>query len=616
MTTNTRNLPRAIELLAPAKNAEIAIEAIRHGADAVYMGASSHGARAAAGNSIDDIRRVADYAHRFGARIYITVNTIIYNNELEKVERLIGELYRADVDALIVQDMSLLQMKLPPIALHASTQCDIRNAVKARFLADAGFSQLVLARELTLEEMSDIHRQVDVPLEAFVHGALCVSYSGDCQAGFAAMGRSANRGECPQICRHKFDLVDNRDNILIKDKHLLSLRDLNRSSMLEQMLEAGISSFKIEGRLKDVAYVKNVVGAYRKLLDEIILANPDKYRRSSYGSSELRFIPDLRHSFNRGYTDFFTLTPRPSAKMASIDTPKWIGQPVGKVISSRDRKITARLTAEISNGDGLGYFDDKREFHGFRVNRTDGNVLYAAQPVDIPSGTTLYRNSDRRLTAMLEGDSAQRHVDIRLMLTKTKTGLTLDITDEAGHHAAVVTKCELDEARTPQEATRREVLAKTGDTIYRVAEVTDSVGNLFIPKSLLTHLRRNAIEALDHTVRATYTYDYRRKTADNLTLPEGTTLSYHDNIANRLSAKFYRRIGATETPTTIETSSEKPKPGTRVMTTRYCLRREMGYCLRTADGRKWPSDLYLQSGSIRFRLEFDCKSCHMKVLTT
>lgn len=616
MTKARQNSPRPIELLAPAKNADIAIEAIRHGADAVYMGASSHGARAAAGNSASDIRRVVEYAHRFGARVYVTVNTIIYNDELDSVEKLVSELYRTGVDALIVQDMGLLRMNLPPVALHASTQCDIRDVAKARALAAAGFSQLVLARELTLDETAAIHQAVDLPLEAFVHGALCVSYSGDCQAGFATMSRSANRGECPQICRHKFDLTDAYGNVLIKDKHLLSLRDLNRSAMLGRMLEAGISSFKIEGRLKDVAYVKNVVGAYRRMLDEIISSNPDKYRRSSYGHSELTFTPDLQQSFNRGYTEYFTVAPRPDIRMASIDTPKWIGQPVGKTIRSRGSRIDVRLTTDIANGDGLGYFDSRREFHGFRVNKAEGNTLFAAQPVDIPAGTTLYRNNDRKLTALLETDSARRQVDIRFALRTTPAGLALDVTDEAGHYATTTTDYQADQARSPQQATRREVLCKTGDTIYRVSEIEDAAGDLFIPRSILADLRRKALETLDKTVAATYPYDYRRPEDRQAMLYGDRLLTYHDNIANRKAAAYYRDHGAQATPPSMETSGKKPAPGTRVMTTRYCLRREMGRCLRSENGQSWPTELFLQSGPMRFRLEFDCRNCRMKVLTT
>ncbi len=608
------NKLRPIELLAPARNAEIAIEAIRHGADAVYIGASSHGARSAAGNSLDDIKRVVDFAHQFNAKVYVTVNTIIYDRELAQVEQLVGELYRVGVDALIVQDMALLRMNIPPIALHASTQCDIRTPGKAEFLQRAGFSQLVLARELTLEETAEIHSRVSVPLEAFVHGALCVSYSGDCQAGFATMGRSANRGQCPQICRHKFDLLDESGRKLIEGKHLLSLRDLNRSASLADMIEAGVSSFKIEGRLKDADYVKNVVASYRRRLDEIINANPDKYVRSSYGRSEVNFTPDLNASFNRGFTDYFTRTPRPAVRMASADTPKWIGQPVGKVITASGNRIRARLTSALANGDGLGYFDSKGEFVGFRLNRIEGQTLIAAKTLaDIPSGATIYRNSDRLRQQRLEGATATRTIDIDMTLRATSRGLAIDLSDCAGNHASVATDIVLEQARTPQQDARRGVLTKTGDSVYRVARLTDNAGNLFIPKSTLADLRRRAIEALDRTKRASYRFDYRQAEQRNDLLPADTTLTYHDNVANRLAESFYRDHGAQTIQPAAETQTSLPDKMT-VMTTRYCLRREYGRCLHTPAGKEWPRRLYLQSGPMRLTVEFDCAACRMHIL--
>lgn len=606
--------PTPIELLAPAKDTATAIEAIKHGADAVYIGASSHGARAAAGNSVEDIRRVADFAHQFDAKVYVTVNTIIYENELLDVERMIGDLYRAQADALIVQDMALLRMDLPPIALHASTQCDIRTPEKARFLAEAGFSQLVLARELTLDETAAIHSAVDVPLEAFVHGALCVSYSGDCQAGFSTMGRSANRGECPQICRHKFDLTDSAGNIIIHDRHLLSLRDLNRSAYLAEMMEAGISSFKIEGRLKDPAYVKNVVGSYREMIDRIIAANPDKYVRSSYGRSHLTFKPDPERSFNRGFTDYFTASATPRSKMSSPYTPKWIGQPIGRVIKTNGNKIKAQLDTQIANGDGLGYFGESHEFHGFRANRVDGSTIIATQPVSIARGTTLYRNHDRQFTAMLSNDSAMRTIDLHLTLRPTPTGVALDVADDHGHYACASLTCNHEKAKTPQEQGRRETLSRTGDTIYRIQSIDDRVGDRFVARSQLADLRRHAIETFERTRRATYRFDLRRRENPEAMLTH-TDLTYHDNVANSLAHKFYTDHGAKKIAPAIETENQKTmNEPRRVMATRFCLRREHGRCLKTPDGDKWPRELYLKSGPMRFRLDFDCANCRMNVL--
>lgn len=607
---------RKIELLAPARDADIAIEAIRHGADAVYMGASSHGARSSAANSTGDVARVVEYAHRFGARVYVTVNTIIYDCELRDVERMVAELYRIGTDALIVQDMALLDMDIPPIALHASTQCDIRNADTARFLAGAGFSQLVLARELGVSEISEIHRAVDVPLEVFVHGALCVSYSGDCQAGFALQGRSANRGECPQICRHAFDLTDERGNVLVRGKHLLSLRDLNRSARLADLMEAGASSFKIEGRLKDAAYVKNVVAYYRRTIDEIIEKNPDRYVRSSTGRSDVTFTPDLNRSFNRGYTEYFTTQRRPQVKMASTDSPKWTGTTVGRVTQCTPRGIKARLTTELSNGDGLGYFDAEGRFCGFRLNRVEGTMLYPATRVSIPAGTELFRNHDRRFQAELEGDTARRRIPVKLTLRRTGRGIAIDAADDAGHSASVATDMELQRARTPQEASRRRLLGRTGDTDFEVTEVTDTAGETFIPNSALADLRRSAMESLGRSIKICHSYDYHRR-SDEAVKVSGSSLTYHANVANSVAERFYRAHGAQRVERALESSGRPVGAGTRVMNTRYCIRREFGCCLRTPEGDKWPrGPLYLSDAGESLRVEFDCRNCEMNIFTT
>lgn len=611
------NSPRSIELLAPAKNAEIAIEALKHGADAVYIGAPSHGARSAATNTIADIERVASVAHKFRARVYVTLNTLVYDSELQAVERLVKQLYRAGVDALIVQDMSLLCLDLPPIALHASTQCDIRTPEKARFLADAGFSQLVLPRELTLEETAEIRRALpdDVALEAFVHGALCVSYSGDCQAGFATQRRSANRGECPQICRHSFDLVDGRGNRLIENRHLLSLRDLNRLSLLPELLAAGVSSFKIEGRLKDAAYVKNTVAAYRQALDRIISQNPELYRRASVGESEISFTPDLDESFNRGFTTYFTTAAKPTGKMASVLTPKWIGREVGTVITSSPKQIKASLSAQLSNGDGLGYFNSEGRFSGFRVNRVEGNVIYPASTVNIARGTKLYRNNNKQREDALAAETARRTIDIDLTLRQTPTGFAVDACTKFGPAVTLAETADIQPARNNQAQQHRKTLCKTGDTIFQVDTLTDLAQDAFIPLSLLTDVRRRVLSELERNILATHPLELRRRESADAKWAGEPTLTYHDNVANRLSHRFYTDHGATSIQPALETGT-RPAGPLRVMTTRYCLRRECGHCLLTEAGRDWPRDLYLVSGPMRFKLEFDCSNCRMHLLTT
>lgn len=605
---------RQIELLAPARTADIAIEAIRHGADAVYIGGPSHGARSAAANSVADLQRVVDFAHQFRARVYVTLNTLVYDNEIAQVESLVESLYRIGVDALIVQDLGLLRMKIPPIALHASTQTDIRTPEKARFLAAAGFSQLVLPRELTLAETREIARAVPgTALEAFVHGALCVSYSGDCQAGFVTQGRSANRGECPQICRHKFTLEDASGRAIITDRHLLSLRDLNRSSMIAEMMDAGISSFKIEGRLKDAAYVKETVGAYRRIIDEAIAAAPARYERSSIGVSELSFSPDLSESFNRGYTTFFTRDSRPAGKMASVLTPKFTGVPIGRVIASTPRFISANLNCQIANGDGLGYLGADGQFCGFRVNRVEGNRLFTAEPRKIPVGTELFRNHNRLRQEKLASSTATRTIPVAMTLRPVPAGIALDAETIYGQSVTATLPVPVEKARSPQAEAHRAALSKTGDTVFSCTEITDNCNELFIPLSRLTALRRDVLQLLSRAIKATHSFDYRQPEDKEAKWPGSTALTYHDNVANHLAAEFYDNHGAEVSEKALEVEMPSDKE-LRVMTTRYCLRREYGRCLRTPQGSLWPRELYLRDESNRFALEFDCSNCRMHLL--
>lgn len=604
-------MKRAIELLAPARDADVAIDAIKAGADAVYIGAVGYGARAAACNSVEDIARVTGFAHKFNARVYVTLNTIIYDSEIAHVERLITELYEVGVDALIVQDMGVLRMKIPPIALHASTQCDTRGVEKARFLQQVGFSQIVLARELSLTEISAIHKAVDVPLEAFVHGALCVSYSGDCQASCVAMGRSANRGECAQMCRLPYRLTDGAGRCLVDNKHLLSLRDMNRSSDIQAMIEAGVSSFKIEGRLKDAGYVKNIVAYYRKKIDDVIRSNPDKYCRLSTGQSQCGFEPDPAKSFNRRFTTYF-LHGRED-KIASIDTPKSRGERVGTVKMVKGGTIVVNFEKQLNNGDGIVYFDTKGEFKGFRLNKINGDSLYPASPVNIEQRTVLYRNYDKKWCDIIESARLDRCIEVLMKLERRSNGITLSVSDERGNKVELSVGDELQLSHTPQQESRKRVLTKTGNTIYRVTHLTDNLEGYFIPASKLTELRRNVLAMLDERQRLDYKRDERRKEDKQALLPQGEKLSYHDNVANCLAEEFYREHGAKTIEKALEITGVKDGE-TVVMTTKYCLRREMGYCLKTSRGREWKAPLYLQSANNRFRLDFDCVNCHMRVI--
>lgn len=617
--TNDNSRQREIELLAPARDAATARAAIDHGADAVYMGASSFGARSQAANSIAEIADVSRYAHRFGARLYVTVNTIVYDHELDDVRNLMWDLWRAGVDALIVQDLALTQLDdLPPIALHASTQCDTRDVNKARFLEQCGFTRLVLARELTLNEIKAISDSVKTDIEAFVHGALCVSYSGDCQASYVITGRSANRGMCCQVCRFKFDLEDGAGHKLIKGKHLLSLRDMNRLHNLEQMLDAGVSSLKIEGRLKDENYVKNVVGAYRRRLDEIIAANPEHYIRSSVGRSSLTFEPDPAQSFNRGFTNYFLTSPQPAAgSLATFGSPKWTGIKVGVVRHISKKAIVADLDTKLNNGDGLGYYTTDGEFKGFRLNKVEGNRLYpAGQDLLLPPGTIIYRNADKQRSDLLSGTTATRKIDVTISLRLTQTQAVLTMADAIGLEVSVAEEIEYQEARSPQTERRRKELEKLGDTIFNAVSVSDKCGDIFIPASTLSRLRRRAVEMLEMSRLINHRREKQGKKSSEITIPVDHTLTRHDNIANRVAAQLYAGLtglNPTDLPRAIEVSG-KPDKETRIMQTRYCLRRELGACLKTSTRDKLPTPLYLTSEGKKFRLDFNCKDCRMEVI--
>ena len=539
---------RTIELLAPAKTADIGIEAIRHGADAVYIGAYAYGARASAGNRVEDIERLVEFAHLYKAKVYVTVNTLVYDEEMQEVEGLIRKLHDIGVDALIVQDLRLLSLNLPPIPLHASTQMDNRTPEKVQMLAKLGFPQVVLARELTIEEIAEIHEQCpDTKLEVFVHGALCVCLSGRCNASEALFGRSANRGECAQVCRMAFDLMADGKTVM-KDKHLLSLKDNCQIDNLEALLLAGASSLKIEGRLKDADYVKNVTAAYSEALDKVIAKHPKEFCRASSGKVHLKFKPDVRKSFNRG---FVKEVSRPDA---NIDTPKSMGEPVTK-------------DTVLHNGDGLCYIE-RGKLVGFRVNNAD--TFRAIK------GVQYYRNQDTEWDKMLSKPSAERKIGVTIDVYEDH----LSMTDEDGLTASANIPETFELARTHQKENIERQLSKLGDTIFEAQQVNIHLQkNYFIPSSMLSQWRRELSETLTEERR-----------------------------------KFYPLERQAHTPVSIEV--EKPyelthDPATPVMISKYCIRRQLGECVKEG-GRAMPLALRLANGTM-FRLDFDCKNCLMKL---
>ena len=601
---------RKIELLAPAKNLECGMAAIDHGADAVYIGAPKFGARAAAVNSLEDIAALVEYAHLYNVRIYVTVNTILKDEELKETEEMIRALYRVGVDALIVQDMGIAGLELPPIPLHASTQMDNRTAEKVRFLADAGFRQVVLARELSLREIGKIHEACpDVPLEIFVHGALCVSYSGQCYVSQACFGRSANRGECAQFCRLPFSLVDSNDRVIAKDKHLLSLKDLNQSEELEALLDAGASSFKIEGRLKDVSYVKNVTAAYRQKLDAI-LARRKEYVRASSGSCRYAFKPQLDKSFSRGFTHYF-LHGR-TRDVFSFDTPKSLGEEMGTMKEARGNYLTVAGLKSFNNGDGVCYIDEQGKLQGFRINSVEGNKLYPQEMPRIKPRTVLYRNFDQEFEKILARRSSERKMAVAIRLADTAFGFALTLTDEDDNRVTLSLPRAKEPARTPQEENLKTQLAKLGNTPFEAERVDiDFTENWFLPASVLADFRRQAIEKLIAARRINYRRELAVLRPTTHAFPQ-TTLTYLGNVMNARAASFYAGHGvASIAPAFEQTPVEKAV----LMFCKHCLRYSMGWCpVHQRERSPYREPYYLVStDGKRFRLEFDCRNCQMKV---
>lgn len=601
---------RKIELLAPAKNLECGMEAINHGADAVYIGAPKFGARSAAGNSLEDIAALVEYAHLYNVRIYVTVNTILRDEELQETEEMIWELYRVGVDALIVQDMGIMKLNLPPIPLHASTQMDNRTPEKVRFLSDAGFRQVVLARELSLREISQIHEACpNVPLEIFVHGALCVSYSGQCYVSQACFGRSANRGECAQFCRLAFNLVDADGKVIVKDKHLLSLKDLNQSDELEQLLDAGASSLKIEGRLKDVSYVKNVTAAYRRKLDAIF-ARRQEYARASSGVCRTDFTPQLDKSFSRGFTHYY-LHGR-SKEVISFDTPKSLGEEMGTMKEARGNYLTVAGVKPFNNGDGVCYVDEQGKLQGFRINRVDGNKLYPQEMPRIKPRTVLYRNFDQEFEKALARKSSERKIKIAVRLSDNNFGFSLSLTDEDENSVTLTLQREKEPARTPQEENLKTQLAKLGNTPFEAEQIDiDFTDNWFFPASVLAELRRQAVEKLIVARRINYRRELVVLKPTAHAYPQ-TSLTYLGNVMNEQSASFYTGHGVQSVAPAYEQSSVDKAV---LMFCKHCLRYSMGWCpIHQRERSPYKEPYYLVSGDgKRFRLEFDCKNCQMKV---
>jgi collagenase-like PrtC family protease len=601
-----------LELLAPAKNAEFGMAAIDHGADAVYIGGPSFGARAGAGNGLADIERLASYAHRFNARVLVALNTILRDDELEDARRLAWQVYEAGVDALILQDMGLLELELPPIQLHASTQTDNRSIDKVRFLEQVGFSQIVLARELGLSQIRAIAEATSATLEFFVHGALCVSYSGQCYISHAHTGRSANRGECSQACRLPYTLTDGDGHVVAHEQHLLSMKDNDQSANLGALIDAGIRSFKIEGRLKDLSYVKNITAHYRGLIDGLIAERPG-LRRASSGYSRLAFEPQPEKTFNRGATDYFVNGRQ--ADIGAFDSPAFAGEAVGKVAALSGDHFSIDGHCEIHNGDGLSNFDSHHELAGLRINRAEGRRLFPLRmPDDLAVGATLYRNRDQEFERLLEKKSAWRKIRVHLHLAETGQGLALRLTDEDGIVAVATCDYATQSAQDEQRAAEaiREHLLRLGNTDFAAEELqVDLEAARFIPPALLNALRRDAVAQLVRARAAAYRRPPRAAAAEPpAPYPEGE-LDYLGNVLNRRAREFYERHGVRVIADAYEADQETG--AVSLMITKHCLRYSFNLCPKQVPGLR-VEPMQLKQCKETLTLRFDCKRCEMHVV--
>lgn len=599
---------KRLELLSPAKNLETGIAAINCGADAVYIGSPKFGARAAAGNSLSDIEKLVNYAHKYWSKVYVTLNTIIYDEELDDVKQLINKLYESGVDALIFQDMALLQMDIPPIQLFASTQTHNYEIERIKLLDASGIKRIILARELSLEQISQIHNNVDADLEFFVHGALCVSMSGQCYLSAAMLGRSANRGECAQPCRLQYTLIDSNNKTIIKDKHLLSLHDFNLSAYLNDLILAGITSFKIEGRLKDIGYVKNVTAYYRKKIDEIIEYN-NSLSKSSTGKSEIHFTPDPEKSFNRGFTDYFINGK--GLDLASLDTPKSLGQYLGKVSRINNNFFTVESDKNIVNGDGLCFFDDDSTLTGMNVSRVELNNVFTDKVGDLKIGTKIYRNYDHAFENELKKESIRR-IRVTIKIDESGNGVLISATDEDGIFVDINETVEKVAAVNKKMALESIIkqFSKSGDTIFKVENVTVNIKEpIFIPLKLLNQFRRNLLLKLENRRIEQHIIE-KRKSGKSSPQSVLSKMDCRTNITNNLSKEFYKNLGAIE----IEDGFELQTNNTDkiLMNCKYCIKDELGLC-NPDNSSRFKEPLYLVNNNRKYKLIFNCYKCEMQL---
>lgn len=612
-----------LELLSPARDAAIAREAILHGADAVYIGGPGFGARHNASNSLSDIAGLVPFAHRYGAKVFVTLNTILHDDELEPAQRLITDLYETGVDALIVQDMGVLELDIPPIELHASTQCDIRTVEKAKFLSDVGFSQIVLARELNLNQIRDIHQATDATIEFFIHGALCVAYSGQCNISHAQTGRSANRGDCSQACRLPYTLKDDQGRVVAFEKHLLSMKDNDQTANLGALIDAGVRSFKIEGRYKDMSYVKNITAHYRQMLDAIIDDRGD-LARASAGRTEHFFIPSTDKTFHRGSTDYFVNARK--GDIGAFDSPKFVGLQVGEVLKVAKDYLDVEVTEPLANGDGLNVMI-KRDVVGFRANTVEktGENRYRVWPNEMPADlykarphAALNRNLDHNWQQALLKTSSERRIAVDIELGGWEEQLILTMTCEDGVSVTHTLDGMFDVATNPEKALNnlKDGVAKLGQTLYYARNIDVKLADaLFVPNSLLNQFRRETADMLDAARLAQYPRGSRKAETVPAPVYPDTHLSFLANVYNHKARAFYHRHGVQLIDAAYEAHEEKGD--VPVMITKHCLRFAFNLCPKQAKGniKSWKATpMQLVNGDEVLTLKFDCRSCEMHVI--
>jgi len=592
---------KKIELLAPARDLVVGLDAINCGADAVYIGAEEFGARSAAANTVADIEKLCAHARRYGAKVYAAVNTILSDHELIRAQRLIKRLWEAGVDSVIIQDMGLLEVDLPPVPLMASTQTHNTTPEKVLFLEHAGFKRVILGRELSIDEIKKIRAKTAVELEFFIHGALCVSYSGQCYASLALGGRSGNRGACAQPCRKLYTLRDGLSNVIEKNKHLLSLRDLNLTRRLGALLDAGITSFKIEGRLKDGAYVRNIVSHYRGALDKVL--EQKKLERSSNGKSFIIFTPNPAKTFNRGYSEYF-VNGNP-ADIASPDTPKFVGEALGSVYEVKNGSFKLQGAEKLNPGDGISFFDKTGVLDGSLVNGVKDGRVKAENLKGIENGTYIYRNFDREFIRLVGREGPQRKLGVRLEFSETGDGFKLKAVDELGAGAMLEIKNKKVTAKKPEQAveTVHRQLSKLGESGYYLQALEVKLSKpFFIPVSMLNDLRRDTLKILSKQAAAVKREEVKLKPND---YPYPVKkLDFTGNVLNSKAAAFYKRHGVKEIAFAAEDGLDMK--GKRVMTMKFCIRRRLGLCQKG----KPVEPLYLEDEEgHKFRMDFDCETC-------